>query len=86
MSFARADRPAGFPAGDIESLCGTGHRDGALTHARERRHRCVGEAVEDQVLVDLVAQHDQVAFAREFGDRSKFVIGEYGAGGVVRDC
>ena len=44
----------------------------------------MGEAVEDQVLVDLVTQHDQVAFAREFGDRSKFVIGEYGAGGVVR--
>ncbi len=40
--------------------------------------------VEDEVLVDLVGHHEQVSLAGEPGDRGELLVGEDGAGGVVR--
>lgn len=41
-------------------------------------------ALEDQVLVDLVGDDEEVAFAGECGDGGQFLAAEDGAGGVVR--
>jgi hypothetical protein len=41
-------------------------------------------AVEDQVLVDLVGDHEQVVLDGQGGDGGQFVAGEHRAGGVVR--
>ena len=41
-------------------------------------------AVEDQVLVHLVGDHQQVALAGEFGDRGELGAGQDRAGRVVR--
>jgi hypothetical protein len=58
-------------------------RHGPLAHAGERRDRHV-LAVEHQVLVDLVGDHEQVALDGERGDGGQLVAGEDRARGVVR--
>ena len=42
--------------------------------------------VEDEVLVDLVGDHDQVVLDREPGDALELGAGQHGAGRVVRAC
>src|SRR5690349_17330528 len=75
--------PADLPAGEGERLTRRTDRHGALAHPGELDDRHV-LAVEDEVLVDLVGDHEQVALDGQSRDGGEFVAGEHRAGGVVR--
>ena len=81
--LGRPGRPADLPARDRERLAERGDRQRALGHPVERGQRHV-LAVEDEVLVDLVADRDQVVLAADRGDRLELVAREDLAGRVVR--
>jgi hypothetical protein len=75
--------PADLPAGERERLARRADPHRALAHAGEGDDRHV-LAVEDQVLVDLVGHHEQVALDGQAGDGGQFGAGEHRAGGIVR--
>ena len=63
----RAQRPADLPAGRGERLAGRGDPHGALPHAGKSGQRDVFGIVEGEVLVDLVADHQDVVLRRPAG-------------------
>ena len=80
----RREHPADPPAGGVGGLGDRVDDDGPLAHAGPRGDRPVARAVEDDVLVDLVRDHDEVLRARHRGDRLQIVGCEHLPGGVVR--
>jgi len=81
--FGRRLDPADLPAGEGERLACRADRYGPLAHAGELGDRHV-LAVEDQVLVDLVGDHEQVALDGQVRDRGDLAGGEDRTGRVVR--
>ena len=67
-----AASPADLPAGAVEHLGGAGDRDGAVGHAGKGGQREVARVVEDQMLVDLVGDHQQIGVDRDLGDGGQF--------------
>ena len=67
MRSAGPGRPSDLPAGERERLAAGPDGDGALPHARQGRDRHMRVAVEPEVLVRLVGQHQQVVLD---GDRA----------------
>ena len=76
--------PADLPPGAVEHLGRAGDGHGALGHARIGGGRQVPAAVEGQVLVDLVGDHQQVGLDRQRGQPAQFLLGEDHPGRVVR--
>ena len=76
--------PADLPAGGGERLAGRRDRQGALAHPRQRRDRHVLDAVERQVLVDLVGDDPGVVLPGQRADQVELGPREDLARRVVR--
>jgi hypothetical protein len=75
---------ADLPAGEREGLAGGADAHGALAHALDRHQRQMPAAVEQEVLVDLVADRIDAVFQAEPGNRLKLLHREHLAGRVHR--
>ena len=67
---------ADLPAGEREGLAGGADADAALAHAGQRHQGHVAAPVEDDVLVDLVADGEGVEADDGLGDQGELVRGE----------
>ena len=76
--------PADLPAGEGEGLARAGDRHRPVEHARQGGDRDVGVAVEGQVLVDLVGDHDEVVATGDVRDGGELALVEHASGRVVR--
>jgi len=63
-----SDRPAHLPTSERKRLSRRPDRDSSFPHAREGGNRNVRMAVEPQVLVGLICQHDQIMFNGDFSN------------------
>ena len=81
--ISRAAAPAHFPTGERERLAAAAHGDCACAHPRQsgEGHMLVGG--KDDVLIYLVAEHEQIVACHHLSERCEFGQGEHGAGGVV---
>ena len=75
---------AGLPAGDVIGLAERADHEGARVQLLVGQHAGMAGAVEDQVLVDLVADHMDIAAADQRGQLVQVVTAEQRATGVVR--
>ena len=82
--LGRAGRPADLPPGERVRLAGARQGQRPLRHPGQGRDRHVLGAVEGQVLVDLVGDHDEVVLDRHVGHRLQLLPAEHRPGRVVR--
>ena len=75
---------ADLPAGDAEALARRADARGALAHARQGHDRQMPAVVEDDVLVDLVADGVGIVLAAQVRDEFEFLAIEHLRAGIHR--
>ncbi|MCY1520191.1 hypothetical protein D9M68_549620 [compost metagenome] len=80
----RGDHVAGLPAGDVIGLAEGADHEGAGVELVMGEHADVADAVEHQMLVDLVRHQVDIAITDQLGQLVQFGAGNQRAAGVVR--
>ncbi len=80
----RRDHVAGLPAGDVVGLAERADHEGARIQLVVGQHAGMGDTVEHQVLVDLVADQVDIPVANQRGQAVQFLAVDQRAAGVVR--